>query len=202
MTFRLKHHAVTALMCIAVLYLSCIAAYAATATYTYDDLNRLETIEYGGGTIIRYAYDEVGNRILSGPIADDLPASFITDPDDGATLSGANALITGSATAWGSDLQMVEVSTDGGANWRLATGTERWSYTWTLSADGSYNLKTRATDASNSTEVPGTGINVTVANNILEKVVWAWGSNGNGQVGDGTLDPRKLTPVQVGGLSA
>jgi hypothetical protein len=38
------------------------ASFASLVNYTYDDLNRLEKVEYEDGTIIDYYYDEVGNR--------------------------------------------------------------------------------------------------------------------------------------------
>jgi len=39
------------------------AAFSGSAVYRYDDLNRLQGVEYGDGTVIMYNYDEVGNRI-------------------------------------------------------------------------------------------------------------------------------------------
>ncbi len=43
-----------------------LQAFAAqtTNTYTYDDLNRLDTFEQSDGSAIEYDYDEVGNIIL------------------------------------------------------------------------------------------------------------------------------------------
>jgi YD repeat-containing protein len=62
MRFKLK---IILFMSIAVIY--CLLAfvagsYAASITYTYDELNRLIRGEYADGTIIDYYYDEVGNR--------------------------------------------------------------------------------------------------------------------------------------------
>jgi hypothetical protein len=37
-------------------------SFASLVNYTYDDLNRLEKVEYEDGTVIDYNYDEVGNR--------------------------------------------------------------------------------------------------------------------------------------------
>jgi len=99
--------------------MTCITSFAASATYTYDDLNRLRSIEYGDGTVIQYSYDEVGNRVIQEPSATTLPVSNITAPADGATLDGVNVLITGMATGWDSGLQKVEVSANGGTPWRL-----------------------------------------------------------------------------------
>jgi len=37
---------------------------AATAQYTYDNLNRLVQVQYDDGTTIQYSYDSVGNRLV------------------------------------------------------------------------------------------------------------------------------------------
>ena len=88
-------------------------------------------------------------------------ASAITAPADGATFKGASCLFTGTATAVTS-VSKVEVSTDGGANWHTATGKASWSYAWTLPANGTYTIKSRATDSLNNVEPPGPGVTVTV----------------------------------------
>ncbi|MBI5750460.1 MAG: RHS repeat protein [Nitrospinae bacterium] len=36
---------------------------AATVTYTYDNLNRITSVDYGNGNIEEYTYDEAGNRL-------------------------------------------------------------------------------------------------------------------------------------------
>ena len=38
--------------------------FAATAQYTYDNMNRLVQVQYDDGTTIQYAYDAVGNRLV------------------------------------------------------------------------------------------------------------------------------------------
>jgi len=40
-------------------------SHAATATYTYDELNRVIKEEYQNGRVIEYTYDAVGNRLTS-----------------------------------------------------------------------------------------------------------------------------------------
>jgi YD repeat-containing protein len=40
-------------------------SHAATATYTYDDLNRVIKEEYQNSLVIEYTYDAVGNRLTS-----------------------------------------------------------------------------------------------------------------------------------------
>jgi len=39
------------------------SAWPQTVTYTYDNLNRLEKIEYAGGALFDFTYDNVGNRL-------------------------------------------------------------------------------------------------------------------------------------------
>ena len=172
MHFKLKYYVVVALVCISVVCLSYMTA--AATTYFYDNLNRLAYVQYDSGTTIKYAYDEVGNRVLVGPSANPaLPSSLISVPLNNA---GANYIISGTASgnASGSSVQKIEVSTDGGTTWKGpldgVTDTSgngswaKWSYTWTLPADGSYTILSRATDNAGNVETPGAGIVVTVDN--------------------------------------
>lgn len=100
------------------------------------------------------------------------PASSITAPASGATISRATQnpyTITGSVSD-NVAVSGVEVSTDNGSTWHNAstigypgiTGT--WTYKWTLPANGSYTIRSRATDSSDNIEIPGAGNTVTVGN--------------------------------------
>ena len=92
------------------------------------------------------------------------PGSKIAHPKNGATLTASTAVVNGVAVdGKGSGVTKVEVSTDGGNTWDTATGASQWSYSWTPPRDGSYTIKTRATDKAGNVEAPGTGINVTVS---------------------------------------
>lgn len=42
--------------------LSAAAAFAGSATYTYDSLGRLSKVVYANGVTIIYSYDAAGNR--------------------------------------------------------------------------------------------------------------------------------------------
>ncbi len=96
------------------------------------------------------------------------PSSSITDPSEGARIRGASYTISGTSSDTDSQVSLVEVSTDGGSTWNPATNTgtnfSTWEYSWTLPADGSYNLKSRAQDTAGNTETPSAGITVTVDN--------------------------------------
>ena len=47
-------------------------SYAATITYTYDNLNRLTGIDYGNGAAITYTYAAAGNRLTLASTPPDL----------------------------------------------------------------------------------------------------------------------------------
>jgi hypothetical protein len=47
---------------IALILIPILSSFAETIKYIYDDLNRLQRMEYGDGSVIEYNYDEIGNR--------------------------------------------------------------------------------------------------------------------------------------------
>jgi Bacterial Ig domain len=65
------------------------------------------------------------------------PTSTITSPANGANLTQNQTItITGTAADAVAQVAAVEVSTDNGATWHLATGTTSWSYNWAPAAAG------------------------------------------------------------------
>lgn len=99
------------------------------------------------------------------------PVSSITSPTAGQVLSDASPFtITGTATDAGSGVQKVEVSTDGGSSWNLASGTGAWSYTWAFPSAGPHNIRSRATDVAGNIELPKTGVFVTVADQTAPSI--------------------------------
>lgn len=122
-------------------------------------------------TIKSRAIDKAGN-IQAAPFAAAVnvyqvpPTSVITSPAHDAFLNGASRTITGTATDLGLGIDFVEISTDGGSTWNLATGAESWSYTWTLPADGVYTILVRATDLVGYVQAAPTSISVTVDNTL------------------------------------
>ena len=125
------------------------------------------------------------------------PGSKIAHPKNGAKLTGSTVVVNGvAADGTLGGVTSVEVSTDGGTTWNTAKGASQWSYSWTPPRDGSYTIRTRATDKAGNVETPGTGINVTAnvpvtVNNLApslmaavpgQTVTWtaaAGGGNGN-----------------------
>ena len=91
------------------------------------------------------------------------PTSTITTP--GTAAVGTSLTLSGTASDTGGGVVGgVEVSVDGGATWRRASGRSPWTYTWTPTASGTYNIKSRAADDSGNLETPAGGISVAVAN--------------------------------------
>ena len=104
-----------------------------------------------------------------GPSLDTLtPTTTITSPAAGATVqSGAPMTITGTAIDNGGGVVgAVEVSTDNGATWHVATGRASWSYVWTPFTPGSsvttVTIRSRAIDDSLNMETPGAGVTVSI----------------------------------------
>ncbi len=113
------------------------------------------------------------------------PASALTAPAAGATVqSGTPVTIQGTASDTGGGIVAgVEVSVDGGATWRTATGRTSWSYVWTPAAlspqTRQATLRSRAVDDSGNVETPSAGRTVSVA--PLGGLVAAYGfSEGSG----------------------
>jgi hypothetical protein len=80
--------------------------------------------------------------------------------------------------AGGSGLSKVEVSADG-ATWHNADGLATWTYTWVLPADGSYTVRSRATDQAGNVQAPPTSVTVVVDNAPPVSVASLNGTAGN-----------------------
>ncbi len=76
------------------------------------------------------------------------PTVVISSPAAGASVPQNSVLITGTASDVGGVVAAVEVSTDGGATWRPATGRASWSFTWLPTTTGETTVRVRAVDDS------------------------------------------------------
>jgi N,N-dimethylformamidase beta subunit-like protein/uncharacterized protein DUF4082/Big-like domain-containing protein len=102
------------------------------------------------------------------------PTSAIGSPAPAASIAaGTIVTINGTATDTGGGVVAgVEVSTDGGATWRRATGTSAWSYTWVPGVLGGATLMSRATDDSGNTEPSPTPVTVTITQANCPCSIW------------------------------
>jgi len=89
--------------------------------------------------------------------------SRIDDPGDRETVKGPDYVIKGIAFAGIRGIKQVEVSTDGGVNWKTAVlepalspyAWTLWSYRWKIPSASRYTIMVRATDG-NGTPQPAT----------------------------------------------
>ena len=93
------------------------------------------------------------------------PQSAITSPAPGTEVhAGDTLVVTGTASdAGGGVVAGVEVSVDGGATWHPATGRQSWSYAWTVSGFGNFQVKSRAVDDTGNLEQAGAGVSVSIS---------------------------------------
>ncbi len=94
------------------------------------------------------------------PVEELRPKTVIAGPAEGARIADGSVRIHGVAWSGEAPVAKVEVSTDSGRTWRLATlGRDRaqfawrmWETTWTPSNPGSYLVMARATDSAGRTQ--------------------------------------------------
>nr|BFF09391.1 hypothetical protein GCM10025699_06940 [Microbacterium flavescens] len=91
------------------------------------------------------------------------PTTVISSPTEGQTIpNGTSVTATGTASDVGGRVAGVEVSTDGGATWRVASGTSDWSFSYIQQGDGPTPIKARAIDDSANYSVAATTRTVNV----------------------------------------
>ncbi|MGE3176241.1 MAG: N,N-dimethylformamidase beta subunit family domain-containing protein [Vicinamibacterales bacterium] len=89
------------------------------------------------------------------------PVTKIVSPAPNAVVQGPVVTISGTATDVGGLVAGIEISTDNGATWHPAEGTDKWTYAWTVPAgSGSATILTRGSDDTVNIEVPGKGVTV------------------------------------------
>ncbi len=90
------------------------------------------------------------------------PQSWINNPANNRTMKASTYSISGSASAL-DPIDRVEVSTDGGVSWNIASGKASWSYNWAIPAgDGVYQIRSRVITSTAIIETPSAGNSVTV----------------------------------------
>jgi hypothetical protein len=101
------------------------------------------------------------------------PTSKIETPTNDSYIAGSIYTISGTSSDSGSGTDSVEISTDGGGTYGMASGTDSWSYDWTLPTDGDgvYLLRSRATDKVGNVEDSITDVRVTIDNSAPTSVI-------------------------------
>ncbi len=83
------------------------------------------------------------------------PVTTITSVSNGQSFNSyAPITIEGNCTD-ASAVAGIEISTDGGATWKVANGTTNWNFTWTPTTLGPVTIKIRGFDDSGNMETPG-----------------------------------------------
>jgi len=101
------------------------------------------------------------------------PISTITSPAAGSSIAaGAIVTVAGTASDSGGVVGGVEVSVDGGASWRRASGTSNWTYTWVPGVLGTASILSRAVDDSGNVEAPAAPTQVTIAQAVCPCSIW------------------------------
>ena len=88
------------------------------------------------------------------------PPCTIVSPVHDQTVTDTPIAITGTADDDLSGIDIVEVSTDGGASWMQAVGNEAWTHQWWPALSGDYQLSCRATDVAGNPGAPSALITV------------------------------------------
>ncbi|MFI7642191.1 DUF4082 domain-containing protein [Nonomuraea sp. NPDC049400] len=102
------------------------------------------------------------------------PTSTITNPaSNGVVSTGTVAQIQGTATDTGGGVvAAVEVSVDGGNQWRQAVGRTNWQFDWTPASTGPVTIMVRAVDDIGNLQGTPTQRTVTVALNCPPCTLW------------------------------
>jgi hypothetical protein len=105
----------------------------------------------GANSIGARAFDLVGLESAHDFITVNLdslpPVVTITFPTDGQWLNSTAIIISGTAADFGSGIDRIEVSCDGGGTWNVATGTNSWTYYCIGLVEGQNNIHANAFDA-------------------------------------------------------
>jgi len=119
----------TSILIFFITFFACPQAFS--ATYVYDNANRLISIDHGDGTIINYTYDANGNLTSTTVIASDLTpptGSIIINGGGTATVSTSVSLAL-SASDFGGAVAEMRVSNDNStwSTWEPYATTKAWT---------------------------------------------------------------------------
>ncbi|MFZ5597481.1 MAG: fibronectin type III domain-containing protein [Bacillota bacterium] len=138
-----------------------LPAYA--ANYTYDNLNRLNSVTYENGQKITYTYDAAGNLLTvtsTGSILDTTPPIW----PNGSALTATNVVQTSLTLNWTPAIDNVGISgyqLYQGAALLTTVAGNIYSYNVTgLNSSTAYTFKVEAGDAADNWSNTGPSVNV------------------------------------------
>jgi len=80
----LRNRKLLVFIILALVSITCYPSFSEAINYTYDDLNRLRSVEYDDGSSVGYIYDEVGNLVQTSTT----PVSWLLSISNVGTGSG------------------------------------------------------------------------------------------------------------------
>lgn len=138
------------------------ARIVAPGFYGHNSVKWLCRVEAAGrranGYFTKELYNDRGSDGTEKPVWRIEPESILVSPGDGSTLAGSPVSIWG--WAWSkSEVESVQISTDGGRFWHAAKidkrqnrSWQRFSYQWTPEQAGRYEVICRAVDQDGHTQ--------------------------------------------------
>ena len=134
------------------------SSWASIATYTYDDLNRLKTVDYNNGEqTITYTYDAAGNiltKTITGTVDSLPPLLNIDSPAHGTNLSVPSLLMSGTATDTGQGDSGIASVTVNGIRADNDTATAAATANWSLEVGGNLSIGLNAMDVTATDNSP------------------------------------------------
>ena len=112
MTQHTHHPRLISLAVIAFLLAFSVTSYAETATYMYDELNRLVRVQYDDGSVVQYTYDGAGNR-LQIQTPDLIPPTTTASPSGGLYNTNKSVTLTCDDGTGGSGCDKIYYTTNG-----------------------------------------------------------------------------------------
>ena len=183
------------------------AAFAQSASYTYDSFNRLTQVTYENGSTISYTYDAAGNRLTYSGIATNggdtvAPSISILSPTVGATYSTAGGTVTLAGIAY-DNFGVSKVTWEKDQAQRgLAIGTTNWSIpNLPLHPGANYFYIYAHDEAYNVTEANLTVIYTLAVTPTMQFAITGGTLAGGGDVTTAQVAPTMQFTITGGGLN-
>jgi len=143
---------------VAILAANASASFAETVSYSYDTLNRLTKVQYGGGTVITYVYDAMGNRLVKSLYRSGTPLNtapnpaLLKSPALGAVVGNSLTLQWSGSDPNPGDRLSYELYLGSATNAlrKIWSGSQTSFSPWNLPANSTYYWKVVTRDSQNA----------------------------------------------------